>query len=173
MGRWGEKVPAAVGTVGHALDLLDLGPPSHERACVRFRPAELAAVGTGLLGGELVGLLPEEELECSLGQPLGRRGGDLLHGSEVDAQVGSVVAEGASGDDLPSLGGECAELVGFLGGEAGCDHGSIPPELTPMTVGGFPIPHPSTRKAPHEPRRDLVANAASLLTLQSNSSGFT
>jgi hypothetical protein len=92
--RRGEKVPTAVGTVGDAFDLLDLGSLGSERAGVGFGGTELSAGGTGLLGGELVGLLFEEQLEGSLGQSLGGGGGDLLEGSEVDIESGSVVAEG-------------------------------------------------------------------------------
>jgi hypothetical protein len=69
-----------------------------------------------LVVGKPLGLLVKEELQGSFGQPLGRRGGDLFHGSEVDVQTGSVVAEGPFGNDFPPLGGEVSELVEFFGG---------------------------------------------------------
>jgi hypothetical protein len=57
--RRGEKVPATIGTVGDAFDLLDLGPLRGEGASMRLGGTELATVGAGLLGGEFAGLLFE------------------------------------------------------------------------------------------------------------------
>jgi hypothetical protein len=85
---------------------------------VGFGWARLAAVGTGLLWGELVGLLLEEQLEGPFGQALCGRGGDLFHGSEVDVESGSVVAEGPFGDDFGPAGGKGAEFLEFLGCES-------------------------------------------------------
>ena len=72
-----------------------------------------------MLVGEFVGLLFEEELEGSLGQPLGGSGGDLLEGPEVHIEPGSIVAESPLGDDLGPLLCEFVELLEFLGCEAG------------------------------------------------------
>ena len=68
--RRGEKVPPAVGTVGDALDLLDLGPLGGERTGVGSCRAEPGALGTGGLFGHLPGLLLEHLLECPFGQPV-------------------------------------------------------------------------------------------------------
>src|SRR4051812_1272967 len=72
--RRGEKVPATVGTVGEGFDLLDRGSPCGERSDVGLGRTELPARGAGLLGGEFAGLLFEEQLERSFGQPVGRGG---------------------------------------------------------------------------------------------------
>jgi hypothetical protein len=68
--------------------------------------------------GELVGLLLEQELESPFGQPFRGHGGDLFHGSEVDVESGSVVAEGPFGDDFGPAGGKGAEFLEFLGCES-------------------------------------------------------
>jgi hypothetical protein len=149
--RRGEKVPAAVGTVGDPFDLLNLGSPCGERACVWLGGTEFAAVGTGLSIGEFTGLLFEEELESPLGQSLSGSGGDLLEGAEVHIETGSVVPEGPPGDDLCPPGGEVVEFPEFLGGEAGCRHGSSCLAVASTTGWGFPIPHPKHRKAPDKP----------------------
>jgi hypothetical protein len=149
--RRGEKVPTAVGTVGDAFDLLDLGSLGSERAGVGFGGTELSAGGTGLLGGELVGLLFEEQLEGSLGQSLGGGGGDLLEGSEVDIESGSVVPEGPLGDDLGPLAGEVVELLEFLGCEAGRRHALSCQVDAAMRGWEFPIPPSIHRKANDKP----------------------
>jgi hypothetical protein len=104
--------------------LLDLGSTSGERAFVVLGGTERAALGTGLFAGELLGLLLDEELECSFGKPLCRDGGNLLHGPEVDIQTGPVVAEGPLGNDFPPLGREVSELVEFLRSDWRCVHRS-------------------------------------------------
>jgi hypothetical protein len=62
-----------------------------------------------------LGLLFEEQLKGSFGEPLGRGGGDLFHGSEIDIQIGPVFAEDSFGNNFPPLCGQCAELVEFFG----------------------------------------------------------
>src|ERR1700680_4316565 len=121
--RRGEKVPSAGGTVGDAFGLLDLGSLSGEGSRVWFRGTGLAAVGTEGLLGELVGLLLEEQLERSLGEPLCGGRGDLLHGSEIDIQPRPVVAERSLRNDFAPLGRQCPESVQFLRCELGCGHG--------------------------------------------------
>lgn len=68
---WGGKVPAAVGTVGEAFGLLDLGPLGGQGPAVRLGGTELAAGGTGLFVGELVGLLLQQQLQGSFSESLG------------------------------------------------------------------------------------------------------
>jgi hypothetical protein len=103
--------------VSHRFDLLDRGSPSRERAFAVLGGTERTALGTGLFGRESLGLLVEEELQGSFGEPVRRHGGNLLHGPEVDVQAGPVVAEGPLGNDFPPLGREGVELVEFLGRE--------------------------------------------------------
>jgi hypothetical protein len=126
--------------VGHPFGLLDLGPLGSQGAAVRLGGTELAAGGTGLLVGKLVGLLLQEQLQGPFGEPLGGGGSDLLEGAEVDLESGAVVAEGPSGHDFGPLGGQGSELVEFLSGESGSGHGSSCLEVAAMVTGAVPIP---------------------------------
>jgi hypothetical protein len=135
--RRGEKVPPAIGTVGDAFDLLNLGTRGGERAGVWLGGTELAALGAQLFGGEFAGLLFEEQLEGSLGQSVCGGVGDLLEGAEVDVESGSVVAEGPLGDDLAPLGSESAELAEFLGRESRGRHGSSCLHVASIAAPGF------------------------------------
>ena len=155
--RRGEKVPAAVGAVGDPFGLLDLGSLGGERSGVWLGGTELATRRTGLFAGEFVGLLSEEQLEGSLGQPVCGGGGDLLEGSEVHVESGSVVPEGSLGHDLCPPGGEVVEFPEFLGREVGRRHGSSCLAVAAMTGWGFPIPPSKHHKTPDKPRRDLVS----------------
>jgi hypothetical protein len=76
--------------------------------------ATFSARGAELLIGEFVGLLLEEQLECSFGQPLGRSRGDLLKRSEVHVQARPVIAEGAFGNNLCPTRGQIVKLLKFF-----------------------------------------------------------
>lgn len=104
--------------MGDAFELLDFGPLRRECARVRLSGTESVAVGTGLFGGESLGLLLEEQLERSFGQPLRGGGGDLLEGTEVDIESRAVVTERALGNDFAPLGSQGPEPVEFLGCES-------------------------------------------------------
>lgn len=95
--------------------VLDFGSLGRERALVRPEGTGRAALRTGLLGWKPLRLLAEHQLEGSFGQSVGGGGRDLLHGSEIDIQTGSRVAEGAFGHDFPPLGCELSKLIEFLG----------------------------------------------------------
>jgi hypothetical protein len=99
-----------------------------------------------LVFGELVGLLFQEQLECSLGQPLRGCGGDLLHGSEIDIQPRPVVTEGTLGDNLSPLGRQSPEPIQFLACKSWCGHGSSCLDVTPKATAGFPLPRRKSRK---------------------------
>lgn len=122
MGRRGEKVPAAVGTAADRLALSQLCALHLERALLRAQGARAPAVGTGLLLTQGVGLLFEKGLQGALGESRGSGAGDLLHGIEIDVKSGSVVTEGAPGDDFTPLGGQVTEFLEFLGGELTARH---------------------------------------------------
>ena len=113
--RWGEKVPAAVGTVADRLavgDLLSAGEV--EGAVLAPHPAGPATGGARLLLAEGLGLLLQEGGQGAFGEP-GRGGGrDLLQGREIDVQSRPLVAEGPSGDDFAPLGGESTDILEVL-----------------------------------------------------------
>ena len=133
MGRWGEKVPAAVGTMANRFALLQSCALHLERALLPAGDTRSSAIGTGLLLAQGVGLLFEEGVQGALGEA-GRGGaGDLLHGVEIDVEPRAVVAEGASGDDFAPLGGQVTEFLKFFGGERTASHDA-------SCVGVGPIP---------------------------------
>jgi hypothetical protein len=133
MGRWGEKVPAAVGTVANWLALLQSCALHLERAFLTAGDARSSAIGTGLLLAQGIGLLFEEGVQGALGEAGSGGEGDLLHGIEIDIESGSVLAEGASGDDFAPLGGQVTEFLKFFGGERTASHDA-------SCVGVGPIP---------------------------------
>jgi hypothetical protein len=108
-----------------------------------------------LLVGEFLGLLFEEELESAFGESLGRSGGDLFHGSEIDVESGPAFAEGAFGNNFAPLGGELSKFLKFLGGEAFGSHSRSCLEVAVLVPGGFPIPPPPSGQPLRKPRRDL------------------
>ena len=122
MGRWGEKVPAAVGTVADRFALLQLGALHLQGAFLPADDAGASAIGTELLLAQGIGLLFQEGLEGALGKAGGGGTGDLLHGIQIDVEAGAVVAEGASGNDFAPAGGKVAEFLKFLGGEGASWH---------------------------------------------------
>ncbi len=122
MGRWGEKVPAAVGTVAYGLAVLQLRALNLERAGLPAEGTKPSTVGTGELLAQGVGLLFEQGLQGALGEAGSGGLCDLLHSGEIDIESGAVIAEGASGDDFAPLGGEAAELLDFVGGEVAVWH---------------------------------------------------
>lgn len=122
MGRWGEKVPATVGTVADRFAVLQVRALHLKGAFLTAEGTKSSAVGTGLLFAQGGGLLFEEGLQGALGESRGGGQGNLLHGRKIDIESGPVVAEGASGDDFAPLSGEAAEFVEFLRGEAAACH---------------------------------------------------
>jgi len=130
--------------VGDPFGLLDLGSLCGEPSGVWRGGTELATRRTGLFGGEFVGLLFEEQLECSFGQSLSGSGGDLLEGSEIDVESGPVVPKGSFGDDFGPRSSEFVELSEFLGCEAWGGHGSACLGVASMTDWGISYPAPET-----------------------------
>src|SRR5215468_8228696 len=98
MGRWGEKVPAAVGTVANRFARLQSGVLHLEGPWFAMDGTEPTAGGAGLLLAQGVGLLFQEGLQGALRQTSSGGAGDLLHGIQIDVQPRAAVAEGASGD---------------------------------------------------------------------------
>src|SRR5438874_13752546 len=117
MGRWGEKVPATVGTVAKRFALLQLCALYVERSLLTAKGTRPSAVRAGLLRAQGMGLLFEKGLQSSFGEPGSSSEGDLLHGSEIDIESRPLVAIGASGDNFAPLGSEVAEFLEFFGSE--------------------------------------------------------
>jgi hypothetical protein len=86
-----------------------------QRAWLLAHRTGAAAVRTGVVGGEGLGLLLQEGGQRALGPSVGRRGGDLLHSGEVDVAAGAGVADGAARHDLAPPGSQVTEILEFLG----------------------------------------------------------
>ena len=153
--RRGEKVPAAVGTVGDRFGLPDDRPLGGKGTGRGPGETEASASGAGLLRRDFGGLLFEEQLESPLRESLSRDRGDLLEGAEIDLQTRPLVPEGPFGDDLGPLSSEVVELPKFLGRESDRYHDSPPPEVMTRATGGFPIPTSPANKTTHKPRTNL------------------
>jgi hypothetical protein len=102
--------------------------------------AEAATVGAGLLRGQGVGLLAEQNREGTFADTSGRGAGDVLHGLEIDLGAGSGIAEGASGDDFAPLGGEVTDFLKVFRGELARRHGWSCLVLTRMNGDAFLLP---------------------------------
>src|SRR5262249_11311583 len=113
-GRWGEKVPAAVGTVADRFALVQSGALHLKRALLPADDTEASAVGARPLLTQSLGLLFQESLQGALGESGGGRVSDLLHGPEIDIETRSLIAEGTAGDDLTPPGSEVVEFLEFL-----------------------------------------------------------
>src|SRR5438552_145232 len=97
MGRWGEKVPAAAGTVADRFAWLQLSALHLEWAFLPAEGTRPSAVGTGLLLAQSLGLLFEEGVQGALRESGGGSQGDLLH----DASCVGVVT--TTKEKVPSL----------------------------------------------------------------------
>src|SRR5262249_37321753 len=70
-----------------------------------------AAVGAGGLFAQGLRLLFQQGSQGALGEASRSGAGQLLHGLEVGVQAGAALAEGASGNDFASAGGQVAEFL--------------------------------------------------------------
>jgi hypothetical protein len=117
----GGEIPATVVTVANRFALLESGAPHLRRAFESLRRTGPPTVGTGLLLARAAGL----PLGESLRGPLGESGGgvsDLLRGMEIDAESGSVAAEGVPRANFAPPGSASAGLAEGLGGEGAVCH---------------------------------------------------
>jgi hypothetical protein len=130
IGRWGEKVPPAVGAVADRFVLPEFDALGSQGSLLTLDGTGPSAVGTGLLIAQGGGLTVEEGSEGAVGESGGGGAGNLLHRIEVHVESGSVVAEGTTGDDLAPLGGELAELEEFFRSERTTCHKTPCPEVT-------------------------------------------
>jgi hypothetical protein len=114
--RWGEKVPAAVGTVAEGLAVRDLlSAVEVEGAVVVSHQAGPSAVGARLVLTEGDGLLFEEGGEGALGEAGRGRGGELFQVGKGGVEGGPGFAEGPAGDNFAPLGGQGADFLEVLG----------------------------------------------------------
>jgi hypothetical protein len=97
--------------MAHGLVESDVPTFDSERSVLGTHQAESAAIGTGLLGSEGLGLLVQERAEGALGQARGGGGGNLLHRLEVEWTVGARFSAEASGDDFSPAGGEIMDVL--------------------------------------------------------------
>lgn len=93
----------------------DGNAPATQGAWLAGVGAEAAAVRTGQLVGEGVGLLFQEGGEDALGQAAGGGVRDLLEGGEVEVQAGAGLAEGLAGDRFSPAGGPVVDFLELLG----------------------------------------------------------
>ena len=113
--RRGEKVPAAVGTMGNRLfGLKGLAGLDDERTDVSGARAKPVAGRTGELVGQAAGLLAEEGVQGALGQSIGRGLGDGFQGGEVEDRRRRVVGSDAAGDDFAPLTSQRTEFLEVL-----------------------------------------------------------
>ena len=99
-----------------------LGALHVERTFLTTEDTRPSAIGARLLLAQGLGLLFEEGLQGSLGEPGGGGEGELLHGSEIDVESRPLVTVGASGHDFAPLCGEVVEFVEFLRSEGVACH---------------------------------------------------
>jgi hypothetical protein len=92
------------------------------------------AVGAGLFVPQCGGLTLQKGLESAFGDSLGGGVSDLLHHCEIDIESGTLVAEGASGDDFSPLSGEEAKLVEFARSERTSGHETSCQEVTAKPI---------------------------------------
>jgi hypothetical protein len=97
--------------MAHGLVESELTAFDRERSVLGTNAAESAAIGTGLLGSEGLGLLVQERAKGALGQARGGGGRNLLHGLEVEGTVGIWLSAEASGDDFSPAGGEVMDVL--------------------------------------------------------------
>jgi hypothetical protein len=118
------------------------------------------------LVGELFGLLLEKQLECAFGESGGRRGGDLFHGAEVDAESRSVVTEGLLGDDFGPLFGEGSQLLDLFGRESVRVHGQSCQDVAANVLEYILLEHNPHRNTPANrdvtSRNDVIQPSAQM-----------
>jgi hypothetical protein len=102
--------------------------------------AGASAVGAGLLVAEALGVLLQEAGAGALDQPLSGGAGQLLHGGQIDLEVGAVVAKGLTGNDFTPAGSQFADFVEILGCEVGARHWLSCLVLGETGWGALPLP---------------------------------
>ena len=112
-----------------------------------------AATRTGLLVGDFVGLLLQEQFERPFGQTLSSHSGDLLKRAEVHIEPRPGIPERSLGDDFGPPTSEWSSWSSLS-----LKRGVVMAVL-PWSYGegwwGFPTPNPPGRQGPNKPRSDL------------------
>jgi hypothetical protein len=99
--------------------------------------AEAATSGAGLWVGQALGLLLEEDLQGTVAEAIGGGVCDLLHGSQIEGEVRSIVSEGTSCDDFSPAGDQFVDLPEFFGCDVALRHLQSLPVLASSTEGSF------------------------------------
>jgi hypothetical protein len=102
--------------------------------------ARQAAVGTGVLGAEDLGLALKEDGEGALRQAPGGLLGHLFQGREVGVQPRALLAEGAPGDDFSPAGRQFADFLEVFGAHSSVRHDLPSLALAPATPDAFFLP---------------------------------
>jgi hypothetical protein len=118
----------------------ELAAFDNDRPGLRLRGAESAAGGTGLLGGQVQGLLVGGLFEGPRGQSGGSGSGDLFHGVQIDVEARPLVAESASDNDFSPLFGQSVDLGQVLVIELAGRHIASLIQLAPMGGGALSSP---------------------------------
>jgi hypothetical protein len=108
--------------VANRFALLQLCALNVKDAFLAAEDTRSSALGTGLLLAQSGSLFFEKGLQGALGESHGGGVGELLHGLKIDVKSGSVVTEGASGDDFAPLGSEALEFLELFGSEGVACH---------------------------------------------------
>jgi hypothetical protein len=109
-------------------------------ACFLVNRAALAAVGTGGVGGEGLGLLLQEASERPLGQSPGGGRGDLFEGGQVGVEAGAGIPEGPARHNFAPLGRQVTDILEFLGSQLRSGHRLSCLEVAPSDVEGLFFP---------------------------------
>lgn len=110
-----------------------------QRSVLETDTAEAAAVRAGLLAPQAMGLLLEEDRQRALVQAVGGGSCDLFQGGQIDAEVGSVLTEGASSNDFSPAGGQRVDLVEFVRSAFTLRHLQFFLALASSAEGAFPL----------------------------------
>ena len=108
--------------MAHGLVVGEATPLDSQGSVLGTDRTEAAALGAGLLSLHAARLLLEKDLQRTLIQAVRSGRGDLLQGGEIDAEVGSVVSEGAACHKFSPTGGECVDRAEFFSGDLALRH---------------------------------------------------
>jgi hypothetical protein len=89
--------------------------PNFDETLLRNDATQLAALGTGLLLAQLLGLLSGRFFERSRRQSLGRRHGHFFHLGQIDIEPWPFITKGPPDDDFAPAVGELLDVLQIFG----------------------------------------------------------